>query len=111
MYLIHTFILSVFYLFLLIAAFQGLIGAFYKNFKFIRSRYSGPMFKYYKGNNAVIWGVLFFIAFGIMPLAIFNIYWNNTNYSVFTLCYFILLTIAAFVLALLSRKYGMWKVK
>ena len=87
---------------------HGLLGAVFRKFKFTAGKRLA--IKKYVGKQAVIWGVIFFISFGIFPIVIINdVLTNSLNQPQITLLY-VFFTIFAIFLAFILRKFGVYSI-
>ncbi len=97
------------YLFSATIAFMGLLGVYYKKFRFAVEKYSKKT-KIYQGPEAQIWGMLYFLFFGLPSGIIFWFDFGTTPSKIVTGTLYLISTIIALYLAFLSRKKGNFKV-
>lgn len=90
-------------------ALQGLLGAIKGNFWFVTSRFTPK--KYYNGKEARFWGFIFFLGFSLFPSVFLVSIFKSTEGNVKDILFYIICTIISLIIAILSRKYGMFKIR
>lgn len=82
-------------------AFIGLLGALHKNIE-IRTIRGGHL--KHKGNKAIVWGILVFLGFGFIPLAVIIQSIKASDNFLLSLCIYTILLVLSLLLALLYRR-------
>lgn len=100
--------LYLFYTLMMSLAFQGLLGAILGVFKFATSRSTPP--RLYTGRHARVWGSIYFGGLSIIPFILMLSEITQSTNTELTILLYIVSTILAFTIALISRKYGVYTV-
>lgn len=107
--MLNTLLILSGYILIMILAFQGLLGAYYR---WMRTA-AGPStynLKTYKGKDAALWGLIFFFTFFLFGIFSVVSFIESSGYSKLT-TYIILttITVLSFYIALFSRKFWPYK--